>query len=107
MNNFLPFLLLFIGGLVLTVGDITMKRWVENNNWLVFASGLLVYLVGSCFLAFSFKYENIAVASVIYVLFNIITLSLVSWLYFKEALSPTQIVGIALGLGVVAFLELA
>jgi multidrug transporter EmrE-like cation transporter len=103
MNNFLPFLLLFVGGSVLTAGDIIMKKWVGNNNWLVFASGLLVYLVGLCFLASSFKYKNIAIASIIFVLFNVITLSLVSWRYFKEALSPLQIIGVVLGVGVVTF----
>lgn len=106
MNNFLPFLLLLAGGSVLTVGDIVMKKWVGNNNWFLFAFGLLIYLIGLCFLAFSFKYKNIAVASVILVLINITTLSLASWLYFKEALSPLQIIGIVLGVGVVAFLEL-
>jgi multidrug transporter EmrE-like cation transporter len=40
------------------------------------------------------------------VICNVITLSIISWLYFKEALTPLQIVGIILGLSSILFLEL-
>ena len=83
-----------------------MKKWVGTNNYLFYALGMLIYIIGLNFLAQSFKYENIAVASVIFVLFNIITLSIFSWIYFKEALSIAQIIGIILGLASVVFLEL-
>jgi len=98
MTNCLPFILLFIGGSVLTIGDIVMKKWVVNNNPLIFVIGMVVYLIGLVFLAYSFKYKNIAVASTIFVIFNIITLSVVSWFYFKETLSTFQLIGITLGI---------
>ena len=107
MTQYLPFLLLFIGGSVLTVGDIVMKKWVTNNNIFLFVEGLAIYLVGLIFLAYSFKYKNIAVASTIFVVFNIITLSIVSWFYFKETLSTVQLIGIVFGIFSVLFLELA
>jgi NADH:ubiquinone oxidoreductase subunit 3 (subunit A) len=56
---------------------------------------------------FSFKYKNIATASTIFVLFNIITLSIVSWLYFNETLSTFQLVGIMFGICSIICLELA
>lgn len=105
--NLLPFIFLFIGGSVLTIGDIIMKKWVINNNMFLFISGLAIYLFGLIFLAYSFKYKNIAVASTIFVIFNIITLSIVSWFYFKETLSTYQLIGIILGISSVLFLELA
>jgi multidrug transporter EmrE-like cation transporter len=107
MTQYLPLILLFVGGSVLTIGDIVMKKWVANNNVFLFIGGLAIYLVGLIFLAYSFKYKNIAAASTIFVVFNIITLSIVSWFYFKETLSTVQLIGIAFGIFSIAFLELA
>jgi multidrug transporter EmrE-like cation transporter len=84
-----------------------MKKWVGTNNYWFYVLGMLIYIVGLNFLAQSFKYKNIAVASVIFVLFNIITLSVFSWIYFKESLSVLQIVGIVIGLVSVIVLEVA
>ena len=103
----LAIILLLIGGIILTLGDILMKQWVITNRYLFYFIGLVVYLIGLNFLAQSFKFKNIAVASVIFVIFNVVTLSLVSWLYFKETLSLMQIVGIMLGIASIIVLELA
>lgn len=100
-------ILLFIGGIILTIGDIIMKKWIQTESYSFYIWGLVIYLAGLNFLAQSFKYKNIAVASVIFVLFNVITLSIVSWLYFKEPLSLYEIVGITLGVISIVFLELA
>lgn len=106
MGAFFPLFLLFVGGAILTIGDICMKEWVVKDRGIWFVVGMLVYLVGMVFLAYSFKYKNIAVASVIFVIFNVAILSLVSWLYFKEELSGLQISGILLGLVSVVLLEI-
>ena len=98
--------LLFSGGVVLTIGDIFMKKWVNTNSTLFYIIGLIIYLVGLNFLAQSFKFKNIAVASVMLVIFNVVTLSFVSWIYFKETLSPLQIFGIILGICAIVILEL-
>jgi multidrug transporter EmrE-like cation transporter len=100
-------ILLLIGGIILTLGDLFMKKWVNTNSTLFYIVGLAVYLVGLNFLAHSFKYKNIAVASVIFVIFNVVTLSLVSYFYFKETLSPLQIIGICVGITSIIILELA
>jgi multidrug transporter EmrE-like cation transporter len=100
-------ILLLIGGIILTAGDILMKEWVSTNRYLFYFIGLAVYLIGLNFLAQSFKFKNIAVASVIFVIFNVVTLSLVSWIYFKETLSIMQIIGIALGIAAIIVLELS
>ncbi len=106
MTPYIPFILLFIGGSVLTIGDIVMKKWIVNNNVFLFIIGLIIYLIGLIFLAYSFKYKNIAVASTIFVIFNVITLTIVSWFYFKETLTPFQIIGIILGISSIIFLEI-
>ena len=100
-------ILLLAGGIILTVGDFLMKKWVNTNSYLFYIIGMAVYLIGLNFLAQSFKFENIAVASVIFVIFNVVTLSLVSWFYFKETLSNLQIAGIVVGLIAVVLLELS
>lgn len=99
-------LLLIIGAFIDTVGDIIMKEWVINKNPWLFALGMFIYLVGLGFLAFSYNYKNIAVASVIFVILNVVALSLVSWFYFKEVLTPIQIVGIIVGIVAIFILEI-
>ena len=98
---------LFTGGAILTIGDIVMKKWVSDHSPYVYVLGLVIYLIGLNFLAQSFKYENIAVASVIFVIFNVATLSIVSWIFFKEKLSPLEITVIILGLASIITLEFA
>lgn len=105
--NYFPFLLLFIGWSILTIWDIVMKKWVINNSITLFIIGLTIYLAGLIFLAFSFKYKNIAVASTIFVIFNTLTLLFVSWFYFKETLNTFQIIWILLAIISIIFLELA
>jgi multidrug transporter EmrE-like cation transporter len=99
-------ILLIIGGLILTVGDIVIKKWVQLSVWGYYALGMVAYIIALNFLAFSFKDKNIAVATMIFTVINVVTLSIFSWGYFKEPLSPIQIFGLALGLVSVAILEL-
>jgi len=100
-------ILLFAGGLILTVGDVFMKKWINTSSYLFYFIGIAIYLAGLNFLAQSFKFKNIAVASVIFVIFNVATLSIVSWFYFKETLSPMQITGIVIGIISIVVLEMA
>ena len=104
--NYLPLMLLAIGGIILTVGDIMMKKWVVSNSWIVYAVGMIFWIIGLNFLAYSFKFKNIAVASVIFVLFNIVTLLIFSYFYFKEGMSTFEILGMVLGIAAIIFLEL-
>ena len=83
-----------------------MKKWVNTQTHTWYIIGLIVYMIGMNFLAQSYRYKNIAVASVIFVIFNIITLAIVSRLYFKESLSPLQIIGVITGIAAVILLEL-
>jgi multidrug transporter EmrE-like cation transporter len=98
-------ILVLIGGLVLTIGDVFMKQWSLNNNWPTFILGMLVWVMGLICLAFSFKSKNIAVASLIFSLSNVVFLTLLSWLYYKEPLTTYQILGMILGTSAIIFLE--
>lgn len=104
MTIYLPTLLLVLGGLILTVGDLAMKKWVTVHLWW-YPVGLVFYLVGLMFLAETYKYRHIAGASLVLVVFNVSILALASWLYFKEPLAPLQLVGIGFGFVAVILLE--
>ncbi|OHA82809.1 MAG: hypothetical protein A2408_01735 [Candidatus Yonathbacteria bacterium RIFOXYC1_FULL_52_10] len=101
-----PLLLLFIGGTILTIGDIVFKFWAINGKHSWYAAGIIVYLIGLLFLVQSFKTTHIATASVMFVIFNVITLAAVSALYFNERLSGVQIIGVGLALLSVVIMEL-
>jgi multidrug transporter EmrE-like cation transporter len=100
-------LLLFIGGTILTIGDIVMKKWVISNSISLYISAMALYLLGLNFLAFSFKEKDIAIASVIFIIFNVVTLAIAGKVFFGEDLSPLKIVSIAMALTSVVMLEIA
>ena len=104
--NLISLLLIFTGGTVLTIGDLVMKKWVGNSSPLLYVVGLIFYLIGMVFLSQSFKLKNIAVASLMMVLFNIFTLLIACWFFYQEKLSVVQMIGIFLGLVSVVILEL-
>ena len=104
--NYYPILLLFIGGLILTAGDLVMKKWVVAPHYYLYIIGLVIYVIGMMFLVETYKYENIAIASLIFIFFNITTLLFFSWVYFKEPISLIKIVGLLFGLISIAILEI-
>ncbi len=106
LKNMTASIVLIIGGIVLTLGDIIFKFWVEKPQPFLYIVGLGVYLVGLILLVQSFKTENIADASATLVVANLVTLSLVSWLYFGEKLSALQLAGIGVGIIAILLLEL-
>lgn len=105
--NLIALILLATGGLILTGGDLFMKQWVTTNKPSVYIFGMILYIIGLNFLAFSFKYKNIAIASVIFVLVNILTLIAFSYFYWHEKLSGLEVVGLTLGIIAIVLLELA
>ena len=97
----LPLSILFLGGLVLTIGDIVFKNWVEKGasytSW-VYIVGILLYLGGSMLLVESYKHDvNIVIAGVVQILFNTIILVAFTYFYFNEPLTTVQVIGILLG----------
>ena len=71
-------------GIILTIGDIVLKQWVRNSSSLFYAGGIFLYLISMNLLAYSYKYENIAVASLLMVIFNILTLTFVGYFFFPR-----------------------
>ena len=99
------FLELFIGGVFLTAGDVVFKAEIRSMSWGVYAFGMALYLVGLIFLVRTYQYENIAVASALLVVFNIITLVIISWFWFKEPVSALEALGIVFAVGAIILLH--
>ncbi|OHA79930.1 MAG: hypothetical protein A2747_01780 [Candidatus Yonathbacteria bacterium RIFCSPHIGHO2_01_FULL_44_41] len=106
-------LILFAGGTFLTLGDITAKKWVELSDGRFsvatpyYVLSLAFYCVGVTLFAFTLKQKNIAIATVILIFFNVLTVSIAGYLLFNEKFSALQILGIAIGFSAVVILEIA
>ena len=100
--NPIAIIVLIFSGLILTVGDIVLKYWVEKGSdytSLLYLFGVLTYLGGSLLLVESYKHDvNIAVAGILQIMFNTIILLLFTYLFFKEPLTTRQIIGIFVGI---------
>lgn len=105
--------MLFVGGVFLTLGDIWAKKWVLlSDGKFSIATGyylvsLLFYGVGLTLFAFSLKHKNLAVATVIIIFFNIVTVLIAGYFLFDEKFSTLKIIGIVVGFISVVLLEIA
>lgn len=99
MNYYLIYSSLVIGGILLTCGDLFMKSWASGGGGKIsnYCIGVLFWIIGSLFLAWTYKYKNMAVATIIYLFFNVATLVLFSMFYYKEFLTIKQWIGLVLG----------
>lgn len=75
-----------------------MKQWVGDHRVVWYVCGLGLYVVGLVALSFTYRYQNIAVASVTMEVFNILLLTALSWLWFHEPVSAKQAAGIGAGI---------
>jgi len=100
-------LILLVGGVFLTIGDVVFKYWTGHEKPLLYVVGLLLYVAGLIPLIESYKYQNIELASALLVLFNIIILTIVGWMYFGERISWLEIAGLLAAGVAVLCLELS
>ncbi|CAK6692625.1 hypothetical protein WH5701_15821 [Synechococcus sp. WH 5701] len=103
--GFHPTVMLLIGGVILTIGDLAIKTWIIKENRPAFWLGMMIYMAGMAILAHAFRYRNIATASIICVVFNVITLILATRLIYGESISKQQYVGMGVGVLAIIILE--
>jgi len=101
-----PLLILLIGGLSLTAGDLIAGKWVENRNKFLYILIMLFYMIGLNFLVISYQFKDIAVASIILEIFNVTSLTLAGIYFLKENITKTELAGIIVGVLSVIILEL-
>ena len=94
MQTILLYTWLILGGTLLTIGDLTFKLWVEKTIPFLYWGGLLLYTLGAMCLIETYKTQNIAVATALLVIINILTLVLASHFWFDEHLTVKQLLGI-------------
>jgi multidrug transporter EmrE-like cation transporter len=93
--------LLFIGLLVLfeLVADVFAKEWSLGRPWWFAAAALFFFLVCNSFWLLALKSgAGLARGVVLFAVGTTLTASTLGILWYREHLSPTQLVGIALGL---------
>jgi len=106
---FVKYIFLFL--IALAVGlevaaDVLFKKWaLENKNYLLIV-GLVIYMIGTTFWAYSLRYGHLSKAISIFAVLNLIILVLVGVLFFKEDLSMINKIGVILGIVSVILIEL-
>ena len=107
MSSRYIFLLLIILAVALEVAaDVLFKKWSQGNKnyWLI--AGLVIYMIGTAFWAYSLKYGHLSKAISIFAVLNLIILVLVGVLVFKEDMSLINKIGIILGIMSVILIEI-
>lgn len=85
-----------------------MNAWVNTgDSWKLYTIGIFFYFIALNFLARSYKFENIAIASVIMEIFNLATYLAISYWKFGETISRLEILGIIFGIAAIACFEFA
>lgn len=91
---------LILVGLGLVVGDLLMKNWIisgssfKNLSLIVYLSALVVYSVSLTTYAYQLRTMNFGIATIVPVLVNVIVVAIISFFYYKEAVSIYQSIGI-------------
>lgn len=93
------------GALFELIGDIVLKYWSLTNRGALMTAGLFVYFIGVIPWAYSLRHESLSRALIVFSLAYLIIGAAVGILYFKETLTPKQIVGVGLALLAIFLLE--
>jgi multidrug transporter EmrE-like cation transporter len=80
----------------LTLGDIVATQWIRHGGNYLYLFVIIFYFIGMIFLINSYKTEDIPVASIILVIFNVVILLFVGVLVFGERISFGKVLGIVL-----------
>lgn len=101
---------LILVGLGLVTGDLLMKHWIvsgasfRNLPLAVYLSALVVYCGSLTAYAYQLRTMNFGIATIIPILINVIVVALISFFYYKEAISIYQSLGILLAvIAIVSF----
>lgn len=103
MNLFLLFLFAAIG--VMT-GDVFLYYWAKNDFFINLIFGLFFNLIGIIFYAHTLKFENLGIATAIFLSMNIVAVMLAGVILFKDQLSLLQILGISMLIVAILIIEL-
>lgn len=107
MNTKILFWILVTSGAILEIiGDIFFKKWSIENKSILIWIGFIVYFAGTVFWALSLKYEVLSKSISVFTILNLVILTLVGIVFFKEDVSLLSKIGILLGIISIIFIEL-
>ena len=100
-------ILIIIGATIEVFADIFFKLWNDNKgeNYLIFA-GMFLYSIGTGCWVLSLRYESFTKSGVIFLLLNIILISLAGVFFFKEDISTINKIGIIVGVISIIMVEI-
>ena len=87
-------------------GDIFFKKWAIESKGVLLYIGLLIYFIGTIFWAISLRYEYLSKAISVFTVLNLVIVSVVGILYFKEDLSLINKIGIGFGILSIVLIEI-
>lgn len=97
--------LVLLAVLLEVVADVLFKKWATENRSILLLAGLLIYFIGTIFWAFSLQHEYLSKAISIFVILNLVLVTLAGFFLFGENVSNPAKVGIVLGIVSVALIE--
>ncbi|HLD05079.1 MAG TPA: SMR family transporter [Candidatus Nanoarchaeia archaeon] len=100
-------LFLILAVLLEVIADVLFKKWSLENKNLLLVLGLFLYFIGTVFWAFSLKYEYLSKAISVFTVLNLVIITLVGVVLFKEHLSLVNKIGVLLGILSVGLIEWA
>jgi len=105
--NNIGLILVIIGAAIEVFADIFFKIWSDGKggNYLI-VTGVILYLIGTGCWVTSLKYETFTRSGVVFLLLNIILLSLTGLFFFKEDISTINKIGIILGIVSIIMVEM-
>jgi multidrug transporter EmrE-like cation transporter len=85
--------ILLVAGLCVTVGDIVLALWAKQSKFYLFVIGMLLNLAGLIVYAQSLRMESVGIATAMFLGINIVAVTIMGMIVFKEFLSIRQILG--------------
>lgn len=100
------FLLVTLAVIFEIAADILFKYWSINARDVLLWGGVALYSVGTVVWAYSLKFEGLSKAITIFTVLNLIVITFVGVLLFKEEISLINKIGILFGVISVILLQL-
>ncbi len=98
-------------GLGLTIGDNFMKLWARQNysftdsGLYFYALAILFYVSSLTYYGLQLRTTNFGVATILPILINILLVLALTFFYYHEPLTPSQMTGAVLALAAIFFLR--
>lgn len=103
--NIIGLILVFIGAVIEVFADIAFKWWNDRNEIHLIIVGVILYLTGTAFWVASLRYESFTKSGTVFLLLNIILLTMAGLLLFKDNISDINRLGIILGIISIIMIE--